>query len=146
MAEQDHTFGSDCTDITFIKGDRRVRRQVRGLQIGRFFVRSRIAEEFGFMRINGVPTTGRDWFVTHINTGVSWTFMYLSTALFVADEISRHARVDPNTTVRDDGYKKIRSQLGDKLWLWLESLPEDQETVPSFKQWCAVEEERLRDD
>jgi len=138
MTDAPSVFGSDHATLRFLQGDRVVKYDVRGLQVGRFFVRGRIATEGRATRVTGAIADSRAWFVTHLNTGISWTFASLSVALFVADQVSLHARVDPSST---DRYScdRLRKQLGKELWAWLESLSETADSVPSFPEWRAAQ-------
>ena len=127
-------FGCDVAELRFIMNGREIRKNVHGLLVGRFFVRGRIDHEDWCVGVNGERSQARDWYVNHINTGFSWPFDALSVALFVADEMSRWSRVDPNTTDRSN-IDKLSRQCGPDLWSWVESLPEDTLTVTPFRQW-----------
>jgi hypothetical protein len=125
-----HAFGSDYVMPLGFGG--RAPFAVRGLIVGRFMVRSRVANETGRDVTSNARVTPRDWNVMHINSGITWSFSELAVALAVADDMSRFSRTDPST--RKLVADALRKQMGELVWSWVEEQQVTDAYVP-FRQW-----------
>jgi hypothetical protein len=105
---------------------------VRGLIIGRFFVRARFQNE-EHVDTSGKDIAPRDWVVMHLPSMLCWSFADLSTALGVADDLSRWARVDP--TSRSGYESKLRRQIGARLYDWCEAIYAGKMPFVPYRQW-----------